>query len=253
MTMIDTLMAARNDKVAIESLPEMPTDIEAAYAVQAELISRIDLPTNGWKIGCTSAMAQRASRVTEPFFGRMFAATTAASPARINLANFFNPIVEPEIAFRMARDLPASEAPFDEAAVSDAVAAIFPAIEMVDSRYSKAWKIDIRETVSDNGVHAFFVTGAEMDNWRSIDRKSVPLTVTTNDKFTADGIGSNALEDPINALVWLANGLASRGRSLAAGELVATGNICNEPVRPSAGDVVTADFGVLGKVELTFD
>ena len=253
MNMLDTLMAARNDKVAIESLPQMPSDIEAAYAVQAELITRIGLPTNGWKIGCTSAMAQRVSRVTEPFFGRMFAATTAVSPARISLANFFNPIVEPEIAFRMARDLLASEAPFDEATVSDAVASIFPAIEMVDSRYNKAWKIDIRETVSDNGVHAFFVTGEENTDWRAIERTSVPLTVTTNGKHTADGIGSNALEDPMNALVWLANGLASRGRSLAAGELVTTGNICNEPVRPTAGDAIVAHFGVLGSVEVTFE
>lgn len=251
--MIDTLIAARNDMIAIEALAEMPTDIEAAYAVQGDLVARIGLPTNGWKIGCTSAMAQRISRVDEPFFGRMFAATTAASPARINLANFFNPIVEPEIAFRIGGDLPASGAPYDQAAVSNAVAAIFPAIEMVDSRYNKAWKIDIRETVSDNGVHAFFVTGAEQTDWRAIKRTSVPLSVTTNGKFTADGIGSNALEDPMNALVWLANGLARRGLSLAAGDLVTTGNICNEPVRPKAGDVIVADFGALGNVEVTFE
>lgn len=250
--MIDTLMAARNDKVAIDALPEMPADIDAAYAVQGELVARIGRATNGWKIGCTSAMAQRISRVDEPFFGRMFAATTATSPSRINLAGFFNPIVEPEIAFRMARDLPASGAPYDESSVADAVATIFPAIEMVDSRYSKAWKIDIRETVSDNGVHAFFVSGAEQADWRAIERTSIPLTVTTNGTFTADGVGSNALEDPINALVWLANGLARRGLSLAAGDLVTTGNICNEPVRPAAGDVIVADFGALGNIEVTF-
>jgi 2-keto-4-pentenoate hydratase len=251
--LMDTLLAARNDHVAIDALPEMPADIEAAYAVQGELVGRIGLPTIGWKIGCTSVMAQRISRVNEPFFGHMFAATTTASPATISLANFFNPIVEPEIAFRMARDLPASGAPYDEAAVSEAVAAIFPAIEMVDSRYNKAWKIDIRETVSDNGVHAFFVTGREQNDWRAIDRPSIPLIVTTNGVVTADGIGSNALEDPMNALVWLANGLAQRGLCLSAGDLVTTGNICNEPIRPKAGDAIVAEFGSLGSVQVTFE
>jgi 2-oxo-hept-3-ene-1,7-dioate hydratase len=76
--------------------------------------------------------------------------------------------------------------------------------------------------------------------------------VTTNGTFTADGVGSNALEDPMNALVRLANGLARRGLSLAAGDLVTSSNIYNEPVRPAAGDVIVADFGVLGNIEVTF-
>lgn len=38
---IDSLMAARNEKVAIDALPDMPADVEAAYAVQGELVARI--------------------------------------------------------------------------------------------------------------------------------------------------------------------------------------------------------------------
>lgn len=56
----------------------------------------------------------------------------------------------------------------------------------------------------------------------------------------------------MNALVRLANGLARRGLSLAAGDLVTSSNIYNEPVRPAAGDVIVADFGVLGNIEVTF-
>ncbi len=249
---LDILMAARSGGAPINALPGPPGDIEAAYALQDALVDRIAKPQNGWKIGCTSAMAQRISRVNEPFFGRMFTHSTTDSPAAIPHAAFHNPIVEPEIAFRMARDLPASGAPYDEDTVSDAVAAMFPAIEIVDSRYEQAWGINIRETIADNGVHGFFIRGAELAEWRGVDRKTVPLRVTTNGGFTADGIGANALEDPLNALVWLANALARRGLSLAAGDLVTTGNICNDPVRPSLNDAVIADFGALGTVEITF-
>lgn len=249
---IDVLMRAR-DGAAVAALPAMPADLDAAYDVQTALIARIGKPAIGWKIGCTSAMAQRISRVSEPFFGRMFAHVSAASPARLKIADFHNPIVEPEIAFRMARDLPAAGEPYGAEAVADAVAALFPAVEMVDSRYARAWKIDIRETVADNGVHAFFVRGAECADWRAVDRPAIPLTVTTNGARTAKGVGANALEDPMNALVWLANALARRGLSLAAGDLVTTGNICDDPVIPAPGDVVAAEFGALGRVEIAFD
>lgn len=249
---IDVLMQARGGP-AIGALPAMPADLNAAYRVQTALVKHIDKPALGWKIGCTSAMAQRISRVSEPFFGRMFAHISAASPARLKIADFHNPIVEPEIAFRMARDLPTAGAPYGADAVADAVAALFPAVEMVDSRYARAWKIDIRETVADNGVHAFFVRGAECADWRAVDRPAIPLTVTTNGARTAKGVGANALEDPMNALVWLANALARRGLSLAAGDLVTTGNICDDPVVPAPGDVIAAEFGALGRVEIAFD
>ena len=251
-TNIDVLMRARGG-AAVAALPAMPADLDAAYDVQTALIARIGKPAVGWKIGCTSAMAQRISRVSEPFFGRMFAHVSAASPARLKIADFHNPIVEPEIAFRMARDLPAAGAPYGAEAVADAVAALFPAVEMVDSRYARAWKIDIRETVADNGVHAFFVRGAECADWRAVDRPAIPLTVTTNGARTAKGVGANALEDPMNALVWLANALARRGLPLAAGDLVTTGNICDDPVIPAPGDVVAAEFGAIGRVEIAFD
>jgi 2-keto-4-pentenoate hydratase len=38
---IDSLMAARNEKVAIDALPDMPAVVEAACAVQGELVARI--------------------------------------------------------------------------------------------------------------------------------------------------------------------------------------------------------------------
>ena len=248
---IDILMRARGGP-SIGALPDMPADLDAAYGVQEALVERIGKPAIGWKIGCTSAMAQRISRVSEPFFGRMFAHISAPGPARLKIADFHNPIVEPEIAFRMARGLPAAGAPYGADAVADAVAALFPAVEIVDSRYARAWKIDIRETVADNGVHAFFVRGAECADWRAVDRPAIPLTVTTNGARTAKGAGANALDDPMNALVWLANALARRGLSLAAGDLITTGNICDDPVVPAPGDVTVAEFGPLGRVEIAF-
>jgi len=60
-----------------------------------------------------------------------------------------------------------------------------------------------------------------------------------------------ALGSPANAVAWLANKLAARGRSLAAGMLVMTGTLT--PITPiERGSTYVASFSTLGSVEKTF-
>ena len=252
MSNLDVLMAARGG-AAIGALPEPPGDIEAAYAVQGALAARIGKPSNGWKIGCTSAMAQRISRVEEPFFGRMFAHTTAPSPARLSAADFHNPIVEPEIAFRMGHGPPGVRRAVERSGRGGRRGRHVPRHRTGGQPLCPGLEDRHPRNRRRHGVHAFFVTGEECADWRAVDRAAVPLKVAVNGAATARGIGANALGDPMNALVWLANALARRGLSLAAGSLVTTGNICDDPLRPAAGDVFTADYGPLGGVEIAFD
>jgi len=251
---VDRLMQVRAEGKPLDEFPpgaEPPT-LKDAYAVQDALVARLDRPRYGWKIGCTSKMAQEMSNTNEPFFGRLFADSSFDSPATVESATFFHPIVEPEIAFKLGRDLTADSAPFTQTKLLDAVAAMHPALEVVDSRYDGGWPMAIIPTVADNGVHGCFVLGPEVADWQSIDRTSIPLSANVNGEFVADGIGSNALNDPLNALVWLANSATRRGHVLKAGDIVTTGNICNEPIFAKPGDTVIAEFGGLGTVEITF-
>jgi 2-keto-4-pentenoate hydratase len=66
------------------------------------------------------------------------------------------------------------------------------------------------------------------------------------------GAGRNVLGDPRVALTWLANRLSRFGTPLSAGEIVTTGT-CLVPVAVRSGQVVVADFGVLGSAQVTFD
>ncbi len=251
---VERLMRVRTEGKPLDEFPpgaEPPT-LNDAYAVQDALVARLDRPHAGWKIGCTSKLAQEMSNTNEPFFGRMFADSTFDTPATVESGSFFQPIVEPEIAFKLGRDLTADGAPFTQTKLLDAVAAMYPAIEVVDSRFDGGWPIGIIPTVADNGVHGCFVLGPEVPDWQAIDRTSIPLSASVNGEFVADGIGSNALNDPLNALVWLANSATRRGHVLKAGDLVTTGNICNAPIFAKPGDTATAEFGDLGTVEITF-
>jgi 2-keto-4-pentenoate hydratase len=60
-----------------------------------------------------------------------------------------------------------------------------------------------------------------------------------------------ALGHPANAVAWLANKLAERGRGLTAGMVVMTGTLT--PITPiERGSTYTGAFSTLGKVETRF-
>jgi 2-keto-4-pentenoate hydratase len=70
-----------------------------------------------------------------------------------------------------------------------------------------------------------------------------------NGQLAGEGIGSNVLGDPREALTWLVNDVTSRGETLKAGQLVTTGT-CLVPVTVQAGDEILSDYGVFGKLRI---
>ena len=231
----------------------IPQSLDQAYRVQDSLVTALDEEVIGWKIGCTSKMAQEMSSTDEPFYGRMLTSTTYSTPGSVEFSSFFAPIVEPEIAFRFNADLIPKNSPFGVNDIIESVDAIFPAIEIVDCRYAEGWPIGILPTVSDNGVHAAFIFGPETSDWRQVDRPNVPVKAEVNGEFVTDGVGANALDDPLNALVWLANACSKRGHSIRAGEIVTTGNTVTKAIFAEPGDGVVATFGGLGEVRVSFE
>ena len=236
---------ASHDEAVAQSLDQ-------AYEIQSSLVKEIRGNLVGWKIGCTSKMAQEMSSTDEPFYGRMLAATTFDSPATLDFSTLFAPIVELEIAFRFGSELAPRSSPYGKDEVMDSVDAMYPAIEIVDCRYATGWPIGILPTIADNGVHAAFVIGEEVSDWQAVNRPQIPVMAEVDGKFATDGVGANALDDPMNALVWLANSCTSRGQSIGAGEIVTTGNTVRDPIFAKPGNTVVATFGDLGGVQVSF-
>ena len=65
------------------------------------------------------------------------------------------------------------------------------------------------------------------------------------------GCSGAVLGNPVIAVAWLANTLARFGVALEPGHVVMPGS-CTRMVPVSAGDVVRADFDVLGHVSVRF-
>jgi 2-keto-4-pentenoate hydratase len=194
---------------------------------------------------------QRNFHVDQPYSARLLAPNLHHSPARFRGDAFLTRGIECEIAFRMARDLPPRDQAYTNDEVSDAVAAMLPAIEVVNAHFMDWLALDLPSILADNGTDGALVCGAEQRDWRAIDRVNLPVTLRVNGKLVAEGRGGNALGDPLAALTWLANALSARGQGLQAGEIINTGT-CTELINASPGDQVHATFGVLGEVRIAF-
>ncbi|MDP6707843.1 MAG: fumarylacetoacetate hydrolase family protein [Alphaproteobacteria bacterium] len=252
------LLEARSEGLRIPGLPEnlKPTDVESAYAIQAATLAAILEDAGGGtfvgrKIGATNVTAQEQLGLSEPFHGILMSAFVHQSPAELPADAFFMRVLEPEIAFRLGADLPASGAPYDAAAVKPAIATVMGAIEVVDSRYSSWTTVGGLQLIADNASAGHWLHGEEFENLDIIDYASQPVSLTLNAEVVQEGSTGNALGSPLNALAWLANDVARLGQGLRAGELITTGT-CTVVVPAEAGDRASADFGPLGPVRVRF-
>jgi len=246
------LLAARRARRRVPGLPAdcRPRDLEAAYAVQ-DAMARLAGADAGYKIGCTSARARAVIATDRPFAGRLRRAAIHASPASLALPRGLLCGVECEFALRLGRDLPAEGgacAPGDAAA---AVAAVIPAIEVVESAYDDWVAAGVAQIVADNGAHGALVLGAETPLQPGMDLARFAVALSFDGREAARGLGAEALGGPIQALAWLAADRARRGEPLRAGQIVTTGT-CAGFHEVRAARAAAADFGPLGTVEIRF-
>ncbi|QBE47963.1 2-keto-4-pentenoate hydratase [Leucobacter triazinivorans] len=213
----DTLdeLATRLDRAAVSgsAIPQLGLhermDEQAAYEVQHRVVrlreERGD-PVIGMKLGFTNQAKAAQMGVFDVIAGSLTAGMRVGDGEVLDLGGLIHPRVEPELAFLLRRDVDLSggaETPFTEA-----VAAVAPALEIIDSRY-RDFSFSLQDVIADNTSASRFVLGP----W-------VPL----------GGPGDCAQSGALDA-----RGLANLGVSLDIdGEVAATGStaaILGHPVR----------------------
>ncbi len=230
-----------------------PADLHDAYAVQEncnEILAAKGLGDPvGYKIGCTTPVMQEYMNIHEPAFGAVFGTTVHRGHAALSHADFVEPGVETEIAVSMTSDLPAAGAPFTRDSVRDAVGAVMISIELVDARYRDYRDLDTPTMVADNFFNAAVVLGDPVEAWRDLDLAAVEATVNLNGSELGRGKGSLIMGHPLEALAWLANRLAERGRALHANEFVTLGSVI--PTHwITQGDRIDHEIPGLGSVSI---
>ena len=248
------LRQARAGPAFLDGLPDdcRPRSAAEGYEIQRAFVAAAGDSVAGFKIGATSARAQRFLDAEGPFYGRVLAANLLQSPARLPAERFLLRIIEPEFAFLIGQALAPRAAPYEQAEVAEAVAAVIPAIEIVTSAFSD-WQIrGVPSLIADNGANGALVLGDPCPNWKTRDLASHRVTLSINGKPAGEGTGAKALGHPLAALTWLVNALSAQDLALAPDQVVSTG-VVTPFVPAEARDFVRADFGDLGTVEVRFE
>lgn len=237
----DALVGARNG-AAIAGLPAgaAPESEADSYEIQDAVIRKLGETIGGWKVG--------VSPLGGHFAAPVFASAVHASPARLPARGFKIIAIECEIGFRFDKALPARPQPYTRHEVLDA-ASLHPTIEIVDSRYQDFRSVPRLMALADNQNNGALVYGPAAADWDGIDLAHPPIAVTADGKPFADCTGLQA-GTPIE-LVLAAVAHANGRGGVAMGTVITTGThtglVFTEP-----GVTIAADFGRLGRVEVSF-
>ena len=244
-------------KRKVDSLPEdlVPRTPAEGYQVQERLVQRLLNRFGGhpigYKVACTSKLAQHALGVEGPFFGILLSHSSHTSPATLKASDFMVRCVEAEFGFEMAEAVP--EGPtYTAETIVPFIGAALPSIEIVDHRYHDWQAVGAPSLLADNAIHGAWVAGEPYSDWRNIDFAHQPVSLIVNDRQTFTGSGAAVLGNPLTVVAWLANELPRFGRRLQCGDRITTG-VATDISLAQPGDHLVADFGVLGRVMLDFE
>lgn len=251
------LLDLRRTRKPVAALPAdiVPRSLAEGYEVQdrlvRELLARSGGRPIGYKIACTSELAQKALGVDGPFFGVLMSQSSQPDPGRLRASEFNVRCAEAEFGFEMGEDVPAGPA-YTAETIRPFIGAALPGIEIVDHRYHSWQTVGAPSLLADNAIHGAWVFGEPYAGWRDIDFATHPVTLTINGERTLPGSGAAVLGNPLTVVAWLANELPRFGRRLRRGDRITTG-VTTDIYLAKAGDRLTADFGPLGRVSLEFD
>jgi 2-oxo-3-hexenedioate decarboxylase len=245
------LIEAARTRTAIHPLTNDYPDLDpdTAYEVQDAVVdARVQGGARiiGAKLGLTSVAKQRQMNVSEPLYGWLTDDMQLDTGQTLVTGNYIQPRCEPEIGFLLGDDL---EGPQVLAAhVLAATALVFPAIDVLDSRFA-GYKFTGADVIADNSSCAGFVFGGQGTDPRGIDLRLVGCSFEKNGELVSTAAGAAVLGHPASAVAWMIRRMAERGQGMKAGQIVMAGAL-TEAVAVAPGDTVVARFDRLGSVEL---
>lgn len=257
------LLEAHRARATFAPLPEelAPRDASDAYAIQSEFAGMRAATlgqVTGYKIALTTPAMRAMVGLNDSIAGCMLDKTILrhrpGAVARVRAADYVRLIVEFELGFELAEDLPAIGAPYDRKRVAAAVAAVMPALELADDRNAdyKALPANPLMLIADNAWNEGAVLGEPLRDWHGLDLGALRGVASINGETVGEGHGRDVMGHPFEALAWVANNLAARGLGLWRSDIVITGSLVTTKF-PKAGDRIRFEAGALGSVELAVD
>lgn len=245
--------ASRSAVGPVSDLVEGGLSPELAHAICEANIERREAAGErlaGYKVGFTNIAVREKMGLPDSTYGYLLDSMVLEGGGRLAMDELIAPKIESEICVRLGRELAGPGVTASD--VLDAADAVRAAFEICDARILD-WKCPYPDFFADNGFSARIVLGEQ--DWVAIgevDLLTETVVLSRDGEPIAEGRGEMALGSPANAVAWLANKLAERGRGLEAGQLVMTGTLTSiTPIE--RGATYVASFSSLGRVETTFE
>jgi 2-keto-4-pentenoate hydratase len=219
--------------------------IEDAYRIQELIVAermRDGRRRAGWKLGLTSAKPPAT-----PIVGTLLSDMVVASGAELTLATMLAPMVEAEIVVRIGE---AIDRPQTVDELLSGQHEIGSGLEVID--YRTVDSVGVIDWVADNSTVAYAVVG-EFVPISAVDPSGIEVTLSAGGRSLATGRGEKVMGNPVAAVAWLSEHLATRGGHLQRGDVILTGSLTghHRVVPPDLIDFA-ADFGNLGTVTVAF-
>jgi 2-keto-4-pentenoate hydratase len=249
----DALAEAERTRIPIDPLTTQWAEIDVVDAYEIQLANIADrlkagALVRGHKVGLSARAMQAMMGVDEPDYGHLLDDMFFFEGDAVPAGRYLYPRVEVEVGFVLGA--PLSGPACSVADVLAATAFVCPAIEIIDSRI-RDWKIRIADTIADNASSAGVVLGGRRTPLAGVDLRTIGAVLRRNGEIVQTGAAGAVLCNPATAVAWLANTVHRFGVSLEAGHVILPGS-CTRAVDVRPGDVVRADFDVLGPVSIRF-
>ena len=191
-----------------------------AYRTQARAIALREKrgeKRTGVKMGLTSRAKAAQMGVFEPVYGRLTDGMLVQDGGTIEYDDYCHPRVEPEIAYLLKSPISGMLSP---AEAMTHVAAVAPAIEIIDSRY-RDFKFSLEDVVADNTSASGYILGP----WAApdIDTGNLGMVLEFNGRTVEIGSSAAILSHPERSLAEAARFAAETGDTLEAGYIVLAG------------------------------
>jgi 2-oxo-3-hexenedioate decarboxylase len=244
----ETLDKAARTATATPQLTLAHPDLSVAdaYRIQAVSVRRRYQRGEKWigaKMGLTSRAKMKQVGVDEVIWGHLTDAMLLAEGGELRKSAYVHPRIEPEIAFLLRKPLNGIVTALE---ALDAVEALAPAMEVIDSRYEN-FKFALADVIADNSSSSGLVIG----NWasRETDISNLGMVLNVNGRPVEVGSSAAILGHPLRSLVEAARMVPEYGGRLGAGDIVMAGGATAAHAM-SVGEVIRLDVQDLGSVAI---
>lgn len=202
-------------------------------------------PVVGYKAALTNPAVQQRFGYNQPLRGTLFAGMLVSGPARMPARYGCRPVLEADMVAVVGdpEKLMAAKTPLE---VLAGLAGIRPFIELPDLVFDPQVKLDGPTLLAINAAARAGVLGpaftlpATPESVAALAGMRAELTDQTGAVLGA-GKGSDTLDNPLNAVLWIAESLRAEGQTLEVGQLLSLGSF-SPLLPPKPGLTVTLRY-----------